>query len=171
MVTATKVLFNLLAAEPDSVKVLQESTRIIRQLNMKNLFMALALAKLKGNHLEIAGAGMPPTLIRRAASNEVEEIHLEGAPLGSFSDFPYRAASVDLQPGDTIIMMSDGLPEMIGEDEEVFGYERVGSILRESGPLTPQGFIDRFSEVAESWANGRPQDDDMTMIVMRLKAA
>jgi ligand-binding sensor domain-containing protein/serine phosphatase RsbU (regulator of sigma subunit) len=171
MVTATKVLFNLLAAEPDSVKVLQESTRVIRQLNMQNLFMALALAKLKGNHLEIAGAGMPPTLIRRAASDDVEEVHLEGAPLGSFSDFPYQVASVELLPGDTIMMMSDGLPEMIGGDDEVFGYERLGSILKEAGPIAPQDVIDRFSEVAEGWANGRPQDDDVTMIVMRLKAA
>jgi len=171
MVTATKVLFNLLAAEPDGVKVLKESTRIIRQLNMQNLFMALALAKLKGSHLEIAGAGMPPTLIRRAGTNDVEEVHLEGAPLGSFSDFPYQAASVELLPGDTIVMMSDGLPEMIGDDDEVFGYDRVGSILKDSGPLSPQGIIDRYSEVAEDWANGRPQDDDMTMIVMRLKAA
>jgi len=171
MVTATKVLFSLLAAETDGVKVLQESTRIIRQLNMQNLFMALALAKLKGTHLEIAGAGMPPTLIRRAASDEVEEVHLEGAPLGSFSDFPYRAASVDLQPGDTIVMMSDGLPEMMDEDDEVLGYERVGSILKELGSSTPQGVIDRFSEVATAWANGRAQDDDITMIVMRLKAA
>lgn len=114
---------------------------------------------------------MPPTLIRRAGTNEVEEVHLEGAPLGSFSDFPYRAASVDLLPGDTIVMMSDGLPEMIGDGDEVFGYDRVGSILKDSGPLSPQGTIDRFSEVAEGWANGRPQDDDVTMIVMRLKAA
>jgi serine phosphatase RsbU (regulator of sigma subunit) len=171
MVTATKVLFNLLASEPDGVRMLQESTRIIRQLNMHNLFMALALAKLRGNHLEVAGAGMPPTLIHRAASNDIEEIHLEGAPLGSFTDFPYRAAAVDLEPGDTVVMMSDGLPEMIGPDEEVFGYERVGSILKETGALPPQSVIDHYSEVAEGWANGRPQDDDVTMIVMRLKAA
>jgi serine phosphatase RsbU (regulator of sigma subunit) len=171
MVTATKVLFNLLASEDDGVRVLRESTRIIRQLNMQNLFMSLALAKIRGNHFEIAGAGMPPTLIRRAGTDEVEEIELCGAPLGSFQDFPYQTASVSLNPGDTVVMMSDGLPEMIGDQDEVFGYDRVGAILRETEDLTPQGVIDRYSKVAAGWANGRPQDDDVTLIVMRMKQA
>ena len=171
MVTATKVLFNLLASEQDGVRVLRESTKIIRQLNMQNLFMSLALAKIRGNQLEIAGAGMPPTLIRRAESDEVEEIELFGAPLGSFVDFHYQTASVDLHPGDTVVMMSDGLPEMIGDQDEVFGYDRVGSVLRETDDLRPQSVIDRYSEVAAGWANGRPQDDDVTLIVMRMKAA
>lgn len=171
MVTATKVLFNLLANEPDGVRVLQEATRIIKRLNMQNLFMALALAKLRENRLEIAGAGMPPTLVHRASSHQVEEIDLEGAPLGSFTDFPYRARSVDLQPGDTVVMMSDGLPEMVGEEGEVFGYDRVGSILREAGSLSPQEVIETFARAASGWANGRPQDDDVTLVVMRMKAA
>ncbi len=171
MVTATKVLFNLLAGETDGVRVLQESTKIIRQLNMQNLFMALALAKIRGNRLEISGAGMPPTLIRRADSNRVEEIELAGAPLGSFKDFPYQTKSVELNPGDTVVMMSDGLPEMIGDKDEVFGYDRVGSVLRDTADLTPQGVIDRYSEVAAEWANGRLPDDDVTLIVMRMKAA
>jgi ligand-binding sensor domain-containing protein/serine phosphatase RsbU (regulator of sigma subunit) len=171
MVTATKVLFNLLVNEPDGVRVLQEATRIIKRLNMQNLFMALALGKLKDNRLEIAGAGMPPTLVHRAATHQVEEIDLEGAPLGSFTDFPYRTRSIDLQPGDTVVMMSDGLPEMVDSEGEVFGYDRVGSVLQEAGSLTPQGVIDHFSQVASGWANGRPQDDDVTLVVMRMKAA
>ncbi len=171
MVTATKVLFNLLANEPDGVRVLQEATRIIKRLNMQNLFMALALAKLKDNHLEISGAGMPPTLVHRASSRQVEEIDLEGAPLGSFTDFPYQTRSIDLQPGDTVVMMSDGLPEMVDEEGEVFGYDRVGSILQEAGSLTPQGVIEYFSKAASGWANGRPQDDDVTLVVMQMKAA
>jgi serine phosphatase RsbU (regulator of sigma subunit) len=133
--------------------------------------MALALAKLKDNHLEIAGAGMPPTLVHRAASNQVEEIKLEGAPLGSFTDFPYQARSIDLQPGDTVVMMSDGLPEMVDSEGEVFGYDRVGTVLQEAGSLPPQGVIDHFSQAAKGWANGRPQDDDVTLVVMQMKAA
>ena len=114
---------------------------------------------------------MPPTLIRRAESNDVEEIELAGAPLGSFADFQYQTRSVELHPGDTVVMMSDGLPEMIGPGEEVFGYERVGSILREIDAKTPQAVIDHYSEVAAGWSDGRPQDDDVTLIVMRMKAA
>ncbi|MCP5066627.1 MAG: SpoIIE family protein phosphatase, partial [bacterium] len=61
MVTATKALFNALASENDSRLVLEKATSAIKRLNLQNLFMALALAKLHDGRLEIAGAGMPPT--------------------------------------------------------------------------------------------------------------
>ncbi|MCP4204420.1 MAG: SpoIIE family protein phosphatase [bacterium] len=171
MVTATKVLFNALASEPDSLRVLEKSTRVIKRLNLHNLFMALALAKVRGRQLEIAGAGMPPTLILRAASGRVEELELNGAPLGSFSDFPYSSASAELEPGDTVLMMSDGLPETVDPDGEVFGYERVGAALRDAGPLAPQELIEYLSSAAAGWANGRPADDDLTLVALRLRAS
>ncbi len=171
MVTATKVLFNTLASERDSLRVLEKSTRVIKRLNLHNLFMALALAKVRGRHLEIAGAGMPPTLIRRAASGRVEELELNGAPLGSFSDFPYSSASAELEPGDTVLMMSDGLPETLDPDGEVFGYERVGTTLRDAGSLAPQAVIEYLSSKAADWADGRPADDDLTLVALRLRAS
>ena len=72
---------------------------------------------------------------------------------------------------DTVLLMSDGLPEMMDPDEEVFGYDRVGTILSEADASSPQSVIDHYSEVAADWANGRPQDDDVTLIVMLMKAA
>ncbi|MCP4654788.1 MAG: SpoIIE family protein phosphatase [bacterium] len=170
MVTAAKSLFNFLAGEPDMVQVLRRSTGAIKRMKMRNLYMAMMLARVSDSKLEVANAGMPPVLIHRAASGRVEEIHLEGVPLGSFSGFPYQKKTVDLEPGDTVVLMSDGFPEILSPAGDVFGYERLEDVLREAAERPPREVIRHFTQTAAEWAEGRPQDDDMTFVVMKVKA-
>ncbi len=169
MVTAAKSLFNFLAAEPDMVSVLRRSTGAIKRMKLRNLYMAMMLARVSGSKLEVANAGMPPVLIHRAASGRVEEIHLEGVPLGSFSGFPYQRKTVDLEPGDTVILMSDGFPEILNPAGELFGYERLETVVREAAEGSPREVIRHFTHTATEWADGRPPDDDMTFVVLKVK--
>ncbi|MFQ5569813.1 MAG: SpoIIE family protein phosphatase, partial [Rhodothermales bacterium] len=169
MVTATKSIFNVLAAEPDLIAVLEQSTRALKQMGLRKLYMALALAKLNDHTLELAGAGMPPALIYRGASQHVEEISLKGMPLGSFVDFPYQKAALQLAPGDTVILMSDGFPEMFDMDGEMFGYDRTKAVFEEVAHRSPDEIVMHFAEAGKTWANGSARDDDMTFIVMKVK--
>ncbi|MCP4659934.1 MAG: SpoIIE family protein phosphatase [bacterium] len=169
MVTAAKSLFNFLAREPDVVEALRRSTDAIKRMNLRKLHMALLLAKFKDGRLTLANAGMPPVLIHRAASARVDEIDLAGVPLGSFLSFPYEQETVELEPGDTVIMMSDGFPEMLDPQGEMFGYERLEPLLREVAERSPDEIIRHFFHTAAEWSAGRPQDDDMTFVVMKVK--
>ena len=170
MVTATKGIFNVLAEEPDLVSVLVKSTRALKQMGLRKLYTALALAKFNGDTLELAGAGMPPALIYRAASGVVEEVSLKGMPLGSFVDYPYQKATLALAPGDTVLLMSDGFPEMFNGDGEMFGYERTRAIFEEVAARTPQEVVDHFAAASRTFANGsHHRDDDMTFVVMKVK--
>ncbi len=54
-------------------------------------------------------AGMPPAYIFRAGTLKVEEICLEGMPLGAMADFPYRILEDQLSSGDTLLLLSDRL--------------------------------------------------------------
>ena len=64
---------------------------------------------------------MPPALIYRSATQQVEEVSLKGLPLGSPVTFPYRKTCVTLSPGDTVMLMSDGFPELFSEAGEMLG--------------------------------------------------
>jgi serine phosphatase RsbU (regulator of sigma subunit) len=169
MVTVTKSLFHELANTPNLPQIFEKYTRNIKRLNLGQLFMALALVKIKDHHLIAASAGMPPILIYRAATKSVEELALTGMPLGGFMEFPYQEKATNLNADDAIILMSDGFPEMFNDQRETLDYPRAKEIFAEVGQRSPQEIIDHLTRAGEAWAQGRPQDDDVTFVVIKLK--
>lgn len=119
--------------------------------------------------IELAGAGMPAALVYRSATKCVESFPLKGMPLGSPHRYAYKKQSVALAPGDSMVLMSDGFPELFNFESDILGYDRVISIFEQAGNLSPDKVIEHFSETADAWAKGRPQEDDMTFIVMKRK--
>ena len=169
MVTATKALFSLLARDSDNLDFMKRSTRVFKRMQLDNLFMALSLLRFRDGRVEAVGAGMPPVYILRKRTGQVEEIRLEGAPLGSFVDFPYSRSVALVEPGDSVVLMSDGLPEMLDPETEMLGYERVTDLVGELGDMTPGEAVSHLESAALEWAGGRDRADDMTLIVIRSK--
>lgn len=167
VVTATKSLFEAFAQQPDISHIFQETSRVLKRMNLRSLFMAMAIVKLDQNRLRVSSAGMPPILIYRAASGSVEEIDIPGLPLGCLTNYPYRQQETTISPGDVVLLMSDGLPERFNERGETLGYSRGGEILKEVAELSPQAIIDHLIGAGEAWADGQPQDDDMTFVVLK----
>jgi sigma-B regulation protein RsbU (phosphoserine phosphatase) len=169
MVTVTKGLFNHLAEQADLVATLSQTSRALKRMNLRSLFMAMTLVRLKGNHLQCSVAGMPPILIFRAATRTVEEIPLRGAPLGGLTDYAYRQAETFLSVGDVVLLLSDGLPERFNAAGEMFGYDRSKESLLANAHSAPQAVIDRLLQTGEDWAAGKAADDDMTFVALKMK--
>lgn len=169
MVTAMKGLFTDHAGEPDLLDILRRSTRALRRMHLPKLYMALALARLRGHTLELAGAGMPPALIHRASSGSIERVPLKGLPLGSPFELPYRARSVDLSQGDTIVLMSDGFPELRGDSGERLGYEQSVKVVAEAAGQPAEQVLAHLMKTARTWCNGTSPEDDITFIVLKVK--
>ena len=138
-------------------------------MNLKRLYMAMTLVTFNQNRLELAGAGMPPALFYRADENSVEEILLEGMPLGGFIGAEREEASFELQSGDTILLMSDGLPEMLNSENEMLDYPRTKELFEEIADQPPKAIIDHLFKAGTSWADGEPQADDVTFVVIKVK--
>lgn len=168
MVTATKSLFNALGQEANLLSIFSRSTRALKQMNMRKLFMALTLAKFKEGSLRLATAGMPATLLYRAATDEVEVIELKAMPLGSFVNFPYKEKELTLEVGDTVLFMSDGFPELFNEAGEMLGYDQAVQVFAGIAEKTPEAIIADLVEEGSQWAKGRAPDDDMTFVVMKV---
>ncbi|MEP7342301.1 MAG: SpoIIE family protein phosphatase [Acidobacteriota bacterium] len=168
MVTATKSLFNHLAAIPGITDIFRHSSRALKMMNLRALYMAMTMVKIQGYHMTIGSAGMPPVLIYRAADNGVEEVLIKGIPLGSLSNYVYREEEVGLSPGDVIVLMSDGFPERFNCEGEMLDYVMPGEVLIENAIRSPQQIIERFIAVGDKWADGQPQDDDVTFVVLKV---
>jgi len=168
MVTATKSLWHAFSGDEDLTQVLEKSSRALKLMRLPKLYMSMALARVRDHTLELAGAGMPPALVYRAATQQVETVALEGMPLGGPAT-SYHTTSVSLSPGDTVVLMSDGFPELFNIESEMLGYERVVRVFAEVASRSPEKIITHLMKTGETWANGRAQDDDMTFVVMKVK--
>ncbi len=131
--------------------------------------MAFSLLKLKGNSLHVSSAGMPPIYIYSESNNHVEEINLMGMPLGAMLNFPFKDIEIEVAKGDTILLMSDGLPEMTNKDDEQFEYYRISKLFKEIGVKRPREIVDEIVEVSENWLDGKALEDDITLLVMKIK--
>ena len=171
MVTAVKSLWHAFSREPDLALLLQKASRALKQMGLPRLYMALALARIQDHYMELAGAGMPPALVYRKATHEVETIELKGIPLGGPSGIPYKKTRLTISPGDTILLMSDGFPERFNADREMLGYEQAVSVFHAVAHESPEKIIVHLRETGEQWANGQVQDDDVTFLVIKMKEA
>jgi len=169
VVTATKSLFSALASNPDILFTFKEMTRCLKQLDMHLLSMCMTTMKVQNNKMIVSSAGMPPTLLYRKEKKNVEEFLIKGMPLGTFDDFPYELKETTLEAGDTILFMSDGLPELLNQKNEMFGYDRVIDIFTDSAERQAIDIIDDLKTASSEWVNGDDPRDDVTLVVLKMK--
>jgi sigma-B regulation protein RsbU (phosphoserine phosphatase) len=169
VVTATKSLFNHLAATPGITDIFQHSSRALKLMNLRALYMAMTMVKVRGYRLTISAAGMPPVLVYRAADHAIEEVFIKGIPLGSLTGYAYREEEIVLSSGDVVVLMSDGFPERFNRAGEMLGYAKADEVLIEMATRSSQEIIEGFVAAGDQWAAGQPQDDDVTFVVLRVR--
>lgn len=170
MVTAAKSLFNHLAEEESMVGILRQSSIALKRMNLRSLFMALMLVRVRGGGVTLSSAGMPPALLYRSSTGVIEEIAINGMPLGSMTNFPYRQAEFELAAGDVLLLMSDGLPERFNDTGEMLDYDRIRDALSDLAERKPSEIVEGLIRIGDQWAAGRQLDDDMTFVVIKMSA-
>jgi serine phosphatase RsbU (regulator of sigma subunit) len=94
---------------------------------------------------------------------------MEGMPLGTMDNFPYELKKLELAKGDTILLMSDGFPELNNQDNEMFGYKRARNSFEEVADKEPEEIISYLKKEGTRWANDKDPDDDVTFVVIKIK--
>lgn len=169
MVATIKGLFQSYRENSDLLSFFEKCNNTIKSMNLGNLYMAMQMAKFEGSRVTVSSAGMPSVLIFRKRSGLIDEITVKGMPLGGFNNFPYTTETTDLKPGDKIVFMSDGFPELFNAKEEMIGYEKMKDLFAQTARKTPEEIINYFFNYADKWMNGNKQNDDMTFMVVERK--
>ena len=76
-------------------------------------------------------------------------------------------ASRKVHPGEVLLMLTDGIFERRDKAGEFFGVDRVREIVREAQDRPAQAILDRLFEAAFAWGEGRPWEDDATIVVVK----
>ncbi len=113
-------------------------------------------------HLVLAGHPFP---VVRRAGGRLEEIGSGGLPLGLRRSYEPRPLTITLEPGDTLLLYTDGLPEAVGGAEgDAFGFERLKRLLAAVG--SPAVLHDRILMEFDRHVAGEPLADDLTLVVL-----
>lgn len=118
--------------------------------------------------LQIANAGHTFPLLMNGT---VEELEIPGLPLGIDMDIDYDQMSITLEPGDTIVLYSDGVTEAFNNEYEMFGIERLQALLATNEQLKPRALMMRLLHELRTWGISNAQSDDVTIVVLRRRLA
>jgi serine phosphatase RsbU (regulator of sigma subunit) len=170
MVASAKSLFAALGDLGDGHEIsrlLSNWSGIIRHMHLDRIYMAMTLVRIKGQRMIASAAGMPPIFIYRHRTKTVEEMLMKGMPLGGPAACQYQEMETTLAPGDTVLLMSDGFPELFNDKDEMLDYPRIEGIYQEAAENSADGIIGHLLAAGEKWKNGKPQYDDITFVVLK----
>ncbi len=101
----------------------------------------------------------------------VRRLEQGGLVLGLFPQAQYEEETLQLVPGDVILVFSDGVSEAIDVAGEEFGDDRIISCIQSHLHLDPQPLLDRLLAAVQQFSEGTVQRDDVTALVLRYSSA
>ncbi len=127
--------------------------------------LAICLVDPRKDEVTVANAGHLSPLLRRAATREVVELGTEakGLPLGFGTDHEYGQFTERLEPGDVVLMYTDGLNDSQNPEGEFYGHARVRDLLA-NGPADVQLLGDVLLQHVNLFVKGQAQNDDMCIV-------
>ncbi len=131
--------------------------------NTQQQFITAAYVHLNSQtgELRYSAAGHPPMLVLRRG--EVTEVEENGLMLAAFSFATYLNAVSSLEPGDRILLYTDGIVEAFNGEREEYGRDRLRELLRQCASLSHHETADRIMSTVQNWAVS--QEDDLTVMV------
>ena len=169
LVSSVKSLFISLAYHPDIPHIFHRISAVLKEMKLRGLFMAMTMVKVNGHQMSVSIAGMPSVLIYRALSGEVEEVVMRALPLGGITKYQYQQRELTLEANDVVVLMSDGLPERFNPISEMLEDARIHESLPAFADQSSAEIIAALVRLGEEWSEGRPQDDDVTLVVLKRK--
>jgi serine phosphatase RsbU (regulator of sigma subunit) len=118
---------------------------------------------------QVANAGLVAPLLWRAGS--VGYIESFGLPLGAMHGASYAQQTLTLQPGDCLLLVSDGIVEAMNSANELWGFDRLETAFGAAGGCEPAAIVESILAQVRSFMADAPPHDDMTMVVLQVAAA
>jgi serine phosphatase RsbU (regulator of sigma subunit) len=142
----------------------------LRRMLPPRVYVAAAAARLElaGSEIRLANAGLPHPFLLHGGERTVEELHLEGRPLGLLDgrDSLRPVRRVSLEAGDVLLLSSDGIGCIEGACGQCFEERRLRQVLAELAGQEGRSVVDRLAAQAVAFGCGRPLPDDVNVIAI-----
>jgi serine phosphatase RsbU (regulator of sigma subunit) len=168
-VTRTQVKTTALRGMPPA-ECFHEVNRVLVQEQVSAMFATCfyGLLNLRSGEFHYCSAGHNPPYLLRAGGGAAEPItEVGGIPLGLFDGMGYNGSTVQVGPGDSLFLYTDGVPEAQNVAERDLTDDRLVEILGAGSTLSCQDLIGFVTREVSAFTQGAPQSDDITMLCIR----
>ena len=149
--------------------VLTEVNNQLQQDNPTFMFVTLiyALFNPESGSLTYSIAGHDPPLLVSADGTVTELPLTKGVAVGIAPDVVYTQETVTLEPGDTVVLFTDGVTEAMNADNQQFGLGRLTEVFEGNPPENATAANEAVFEYVRKFAGDAPQSDDITCLTLR----
>ncbi len=165
MAIANTTLKLAVDVDPAPVPVARIMNRALKDAGGPRAFLTLFYSVLDpaSGHLDHVCAGHPFPMVRRA-DGSLAKLGTGSFPLGLRQELHLEAAEARLDPGDLLLLYTDGIPEAVDENGEAFGFERLEQSFAAGG--APQEVHDRILRDLAAFEGDRKMRDDRSLVVI-----
>jgi sigma-B regulation protein RsbU (phosphoserine phosphatase) len=146
-------------------QLLEAANRLFCESTMAGQFATLVCGRAgQAGEVEIVSAGHCPALV--VSSRGVKQVGATGLPLGMFSTSHYTMERFDLEPGDSLLLYTDGISEARDADGNEYGIESISKFAGEYHGWRPREISAAWLKNVEAFSAGNRQADDQTIMVV-----
>ncbi len=158
----------------DFAKLMDKVNRLVYEASASNRYATFFFAAFDplSRRLECVNAGHnPPILLRTGPDGRTTTMRLEadGPVVGLLPVAPYTEQVMTLEPGDVLLLYTDGISEAMTRQDEEWGEERLIAAAEKYKSKPAVEILRDIFDAADAFTAGAPQHDDMTLLVLKLE--
>ena len=171
LMSSLQTAIRTMAPETDSpVEILERINRFyIHNINFTT-FVTVFLARFDPASLTLtyANAGHNPPAVSRKRENNIVWLMPTAPAIGLAEGFHPRMESIVFSEGDSLLLYTDGVTEVLNLSNEQFGHERLAELVRQNSDATAPGLVQAVREAVNVFGGNKPLEDDTTLIALRI---
>ncbi len=172
LMTSLQMAFHTLVPEAVSpVDVLERINRVYMHNINFTTFVTIFFAKFDPHTriLTYANAGHNSAYVHHAAAGGETWLHPTGPAIGLMDGFLLRAEEVKLEPGDTLLLYTDGVTEASDSEGLEFGEDKLAEVVHQHADASVEELIQRILRALKVHSSDSPLVDDVTLVACKVK--
>ncbi len=148
---------------------IERANRLICEESTQGLFVTLfcGLLDSESGRFRYVNAGHNPALYVQVGLNGITPLVRTGMPLGIDAGIGYEEVEITMEPGDFVLMYTDGVTEALSPGGEEFGMERLESVVSEHRHASASELLTALEQAVEEFTAGTQPSDDITLLLVK----
>jgi len=149
--------------------VIRDANNVIWHDSESGMFVTTVYAQVdsENRRFTYVNAGHNPPLLFRGRTHDIIQLGPTGIAVGMMENARYEAKDLAMEPGDIIVLYTDGVTEAINQQDQMFGQERLQHMVRTSKSSSAGDLLEDILEAVRSFCGDQLQSDDITLMVIR----